>query len=142
MDEEQNNTVNDTLNTENKGKNAAKSAKKGIKKGKSIIGKMKNIKLLAPLASILSSLGIIFLIIGFIGFFTTLPGLAVEKIIEWIEGFWDWVVASDEIEVESEDLVDLANYIQELGYGLVENGFVTKENVSYRRQWTGKRNKN
>lgn len=67
---------------------------------------------------------IIFLIIGFIGFFVTLPGLATEKIKDAASSFLGWLLQSDSIKVSNDQITDLAQYIQELGYGLEECGFV------------------
>ncbi|MBO5005334.1 MAG: C39 family peptidase [Clostridia bacterium] len=123
----------DTARSSGKGKEGARKAKNAAKRGKKFFNGLKGIKSLAPLVSVLSTIGIalliIFLIIGFIGFFTTLPGLAMEKIAEICENFWNWFAGAEKIEVGENDLVDLANYIQELGYELVGSGFATKSQV-------------
>ncbi len=126
-------SVQDTAKSSGKGKDGAKKAKDAAKRGKKFFGGLKGIQSLAPLVSILGTIGIalliIFLIIGFIGFFTTLPGLAMEKFTEACKNFWDWVVGSETIEISENDLVDLANYIQELGYELVGNGFASESQI-------------
>lgn len=131
--EEEAGTVQDTAKSSGKGKQGAQKAKNTAKKGKERFNKAKNIKSLAPLVSALGAIGIalliIFLIIGFIGFFTTIPGLAMEKITEACKNFWNWVKGAEKIEIGEEDLVDLANYIQDLGYELVGNGFATSSQI-------------
>ena len=44
----------------------------------------------------------------------------MEKVTEACKNFWNWVKGAEKIEVSETDLVDLANYIQNLGYGLRE----------------------
>lgn len=127
-------SVQDTAKSSGKGKDGAKKAKDAAKRGKKFFDGLKGIQSLAPLVSALGTIGIalliIFLIIGFIGFFTTLPGLAMEKFTEACKNFWNWVVGAEKIEVSETDLVDLANYIQELGYELVGNGFASESQIT------------
>lgn len=127
-------SVQDTAKSSGKGKDGAKKAKDAAKRGKKFFDGLKGIQSLAPLVSALSTIGIalliIFLIIGFIGFFTTLPGLAMEKFTEACKNFWNWVAGAEKIEISENDLVDLANYIQELGYELVGNGFASKSQIT------------
>lgn len=124
----------DTAKTSGKGKDGAKKAKDTAKRAKKFFDGLKGIQALAPLISALSTIGIalliIFLIIGFIGFFTTLPGLAMEKFTEACKNFWKWVIGAEKIEISETDLVDLANYIQELGYELVGNGFASESQIT------------
>lgn len=126
-------SVQDTAKSSGKGKDGAKKAKDAAKRGKKFFDGLKGIQSLAPLVSALGTIGIalliIFLIIGFIGFFTTLPGLAMEKFTEACKNFWNWVTGAEKIEISETDLVDLANYIQELGYELVGNGFASKSQI-------------
>lgn len=126
-------SVQDTAKSSGKGKDGAKKAKDAAKRGKKFFDGLKGIQALAPLVSALGTIGIalliIFLIIGFIGFFTTLPGLAMEKFTEACKNFFNWIVASDTIEISESDLVDLGNYIQDLGYELVGNGFASKSQI-------------
>lgn len=126
-------SVQDTAKSSGKGKDGAKKAKDAAKRGKKFFDGLKGIQSLAPLVSALGTIGIalliIFLIIGFIGFFTTLPGLAMEKFTEACKNFWNWVVGSETIEISESDLVDLGNYIQDLGYELVGNGFASKSQI-------------
>ena len=133
-------SVQDTARSSGKGKQGAQKAKDTAKKGKQLLDAAKNVKALAPLVSALSAIGIalliIFLIIGFLGFFTTLPGLAMEKFTEACKNFWNWVVGAETIEIKETDLVELANYIQDLGYELVGNGFGSKDQIE-RDETTG-----
>lgn len=127
-------SVQDTAKSSGKGKDGAKKAKDAAKRGKKFFDGLKGIQALAPLVSALGTIGIalliIFLIIGFIGFFTTLPGLAMEKFTEACKNFWNWVIGAEKIEVSETDLVDLANYVQELGYELVGNGFASESQIT------------
>lgn len=126
-------SVQDTAKSSGKGKDGAKKAKDAAKRGKKFFDGLKGIQALAPLVSALGTIGIalliIFLIIGFIGFFTTLPGLAMEKFVETCKGFFDWVIGAEKIEISEDKLVDLGNYIQDLGYELVGNGFACESQI-------------
>lgn len=121
-------SVQDTAKSSGKGKDGAKKAKDAAKRGKKFFDGLKGIQSLAPLVSALSTIGIalliIFLIIGFIGFFTTLPELAMEKFCENASSFLKWLLGSEKIDVSDDQITDLANYIQELGYSLEGCGFV------------------
>lgn len=64
----------------------------------------------------------------------------MEKVTEACKNFWNWVKGAEKIEVSETDLVDLANYIQNLGYGLREYGFATEEQIGFDSN-TGKVNK-
>lgn len=132
MSEQQNqNTIDDTMKSgSNKsGADKVQGAKNAVNKSKNVLNKMKGVKSLAPLVSVISTIGIIllvlFLIIGFIGFFVTLPGLAIDKFLEACQGFWRWFIRDDSIQVEDSQIVDLAQYINDLGYDLEGYGFVT-----------------
>lgn len=152
MEQEQNSTINETTqgpNTsgaKNAGKNAGKKAAKAAKKaGKAAKNAGKVAKgmpsLLAFFATpvgwvvliIILIIIIIFLVIGIIGFLATAPGIMMEKIANFfkdaIKDIYRDPTASTEIEVSDEAKVDLANYIQELGYDLVGYGFADSENI-------------
>lgn len=120
-------SVQDTAKSSGKGKQGAKKTKDAAKRGKKIFNELKNIKSLAPLVSVLSTVGIalliIFLIIGFIGFFTTLPGLMLDKLLDFSRNFMGWFLNMDSIKIEEEQVVNLANYIESMGYGIEECGF-------------------
>ena len=126
--EEQVNSASDKINVD--------PAKEKINNGKEKVKKvLSNKKVMAFIAShivpILIVLAIIILILITIGqyaFFTTMPGLVLEKIKEfglsvWAEfkGFFtgDRVEAS----VSKEDVLDLAQYLQNMGYDIESCGF-------------------
>lgn len=126
-------------------------AKDKYDKGKEIWNKIKGIKALAPLVTIISVLGmvllIVFLVIGFVAFFITMPGLFVNRAVEMCRNFWDNIVLGKEnIEIKSEDIVDFAQYIEDLGYDLEGYGFATKSSIEREEidddsRVTGKRGK-
>ena len=121
-------SVQDTARSSGKGKQGAQKAKDTAKKGKKLLDSAKNVKALAPLVSAIGAIGIalliIFLIIGFLGFFTTLPGLAMEKFTDNARTFLGWLIGSDNIKVSDEQITNLANYVEQLGYSLEGCGFV------------------
>lgn len=152
MQEKQNSSINETTQGPNTssaksvgkkaGKKAAKAAKKAGKAAKNAGKVAKGIpSLLAFFATpvgwvvlgIILVIIIIFLVIGIIGFFATAPGIMMEKIANFfkdaIKEIYRDPRESMEIEVSEEAKVDLANYIQELGYDLIGYGFADSENI-------------
>ena len=76
-------------------------------------------------------LGIIVLIIVVVGvyyFFTTIPGLAMAKLKAILQGGIDlvqsWFTTEADAYINEEDVVELANYLEELEYDLVGYGFI------------------
>lgn len=140
MSEQQNqNTIDDTMKSgSNKsGADKVQGAKNAVNKSKNVLNKMKGVKSLAPLVSVISTIGIIllvlFLIIGFIGFFVTLPGLAIDKFLEACTNAWRWMWGDNSINFEGENIVELGQYIEDLGYDLEGYGFVTPGAVIYEK---------
>lgn len=152
MEEEQNSSINETTQGPNTssaksvGKKAGKKATKAVKKtGKAAKNAGKVAKCMPSLLAFFATpvgwilLGIIlliiiiFLVIGIIGFFATAPGIMMEKIgnflKEAVNAIYEDPTKSVEIQVSEEQKVNLANYIQELGYDVVGYGFLDSENV-------------
>lgn len=125
--QEETGSVQDTAKSSGMGKQGAKKTKDAVKGGKKFFSKIKNIKSLAPLVSVIGTIGIvlliIFLIIGFIGFFTTLPSLMMDKFLDFSRNVLDWLLNVDSIKIEEEQVVNLANYVENMGYGIEECGF-------------------
>lgn len=79
------------------------------------------------------AIGIIILIIffvgGYIGFFTLLPGLTVSKIKELaqkgIDTVQSWFTTEADAYVNEVDVVELANYLEQMDYDLIGYGFIT-----------------
>lgn len=73
---------------------------------------------------------IIILVIGFIGFFATMPGLTKEKISQFyektIKNLYTSSSTTPEVEVDDDEKVALANYIDELGYDVIGYGFLDR----------------
>lgn len=150
MGEGQNSNIDDTIQEpktsgmKNAGKKAGKKAGRTIKRARKA-AKKSGIGFIPSLLSLITTpigwvlFGIIailiigFLVIGIIGFFATAPGIMMEKIANFfkdaIKEIYRDPRASTEIEVSEEAKVDLANYIQELGYDIVGYGFSDSENI-------------
>ena len=97
---------------------------------KGIWDKVKGMKAFAPIASVIGYIAvfliIIFLIVGFVAFFITMPGLFFNKFIQACQGFWNSIVGDDEtFTVNEEEVVNLANYIEDLGYDVEGFGFAS-----------------
>lgn len=128
----------DELTEENKGKasdkgrkavngakNAAKAAKKIKKAGVAI-------KLIAVLWWVVLIIVIIFLLIGAYSFFTTLPGMMLDKISETVGGLWDDLCAvfvGNEQYIKDEDQYELSDYLNNMGYDVVGYGFASPDDV-------------
>lgn len=72
---------------------------------------------------------IIIAIIGIIGFVVTLPGLMKDKLKAFSTGISDWwkMLYQNEsvVNIKDEDVVELGNYIEQMGYDLIGFGFIT-----------------
>ena len=113
-------------------------AKKKIEKEakQKILTKMGTTKLMSLLAPILPYLGIalliillIIILIGIIMFLLMLPGILMGKITALVEGaakalesFWE---GKEDAAVDTEDIIGVADYLENMGYDLKEYGFVT-----------------
>lgn len=147
MDEENKGTINDTM--QQKPKKSASDRVQGAKnkydKSKKAWNTIKGIKSLAPLVTVITWVAVIllivFLLIGAIGFFVTLPGLAIDKFTEACTNFWKWCWGKTEINVSDGTVDDVAAYIEEMGYDLVGYGFVSSDGVQENEQ-TGKKTVN
>ena len=113
-------------------------AKKKIEKEakQKILTKMGSTKLMSLLAPILPYLAIalliiilIIILIGIIMFLLMLPGILMGKITALVEGaakalesFWE---GKEDAAVDTEDIIGVADYLENMGYDLKEYGFVT-----------------
>lgn len=152
MDDEEKNESAPKLNES--GKSALENAEDLGNKAHKLKGlweKLKSFEALAPLVSAIGAIAlallIIFLVIGYIAFFISMPGLFVNKFVNVCKSFWhDIIIADESIHVDETKLVDLANYIEDLGYDLEAFGFATKgsivrEDLENNESSTGKRGK-
>lgn len=101
-----------------------------------ILTKMGTTKLMSLLAPILPYLAIalliiilIIILIGIIMFLLMLPGILMGKITALVEGaakalesFWE---GKEDAAVDTEDIIGVADYLENMGYDLKEYGFVT-----------------
>lgn len=135
MSEQNGSTIDDTMKSGSKktGAEKAQSAVNKFNKAKKNISRIRSIKSLAWLTSLIGTIGsvllVIFLLIGAIGFLVTLPGLAMDKIKKACEGFFKWCFGDQSIKVESDDINNLAHYIEDLGYDLVGYGFASSNSI-------------
>lgn len=71
---------------------------------------------------------IVMMVIGFLSFFIDGIGLISEMFLKLANGLWtnlsSFFVGRDEATVKSENLVDVANYLEEMGYELEDYGFL------------------
>ena len=113
----------------------AQGAKQKMDKAKKIANKAKRIKGLSSIVAAASWIMIILLIIiilvGFIAFFLTMPGLMIDRFLQACKDFWkDYIVGDESIEVKDEQMVSLANYIEDLGYDLHAFGFANNASIT------------
>ena len=108
-------------------KNKAENTKK-------LWDKVKGMKAFAPLATVMGyiavALIIIFLVVGFVGFFITMPGLFFNKFIQFCQGFFEDMIGQELIQIGGDEVIDLANYIEDLGYDLEAFGFATGNSIT------------
>lgn len=139
MDEEQNKGV-ETAGKQAEEKKQNQGNKKNpaqkvqsAKKAAKVISKLKNVAVLGPVIGILA---IIVLIIGLLSFFFTMPGLFLENIKETAKNLWNSFLnvfdgsASVDRTITDEQMIDLAQRIDSMGYDISAYGFadVLEEN--------------
>lgn len=115
-----------------KGKKGLGDVAKGIKKSIDNIKRIINfIKSLPPQVWLV--IGIIILIIflvgGLIGFILFIPGLTINALKQFAQGAIDtvqsWFTTDADAYINEQDVIDLANYLEEMEYNLVGYGFIT-----------------
>lgn len=82
---------------------------------------------------------IILLIIGAISFFTTVPGMMMDKITEISSGLWQGFKSFFEgnaAYITEEDQTTLAEYIENMGYDVVGYGFATPNEIQVQTENT------
>lgn len=71
---------------------------------------------------------ILLLLIGFVSFFINGPGLVRDKILKFADGIWTNVkglfVGLDQAQVKEENIIEIADYLEEMGYDLANYGFL------------------
>ncbi len=123
--------------SDNKGEGGAKKAADAGKKAADLAKKTKRAadlgKLFAtPLGWIIMGIVIailvLFLILGAISFLQTMPGLILGKIKTLATDAWDWIaseISAKDVEqsIKEENLLDIAQYVEDMGYDLYTTGF-------------------
>lgn len=150
QENEKNNQTEETINSASDkiiNDNTKKSLNK-IKKGAGNAAKkvIKNPKVMAfiaahfiPIIIIIAIIVAIIIVIGDVAFLLTMPGMIHEKIKETALGFWSnftgWFTGdSTTAGINQEDIVGLAQYLQNMGYDIESYGLGTPEyedNESY-----------
>ena len=106
----------------------AKGIKKSVDKVKKLINFLKHIPPQVLLVIAIVAL-IIFIVVGVIGFILFIPGLAINALKQFAQGAIDtvqsWFTTEADAYINEEDIVDLANYLEEMEYDLVGYGFIT-----------------
>ena len=73
----------------------------------------------------------IIIIIGVVGFLTSIPGLMIGKLKDIAQGVVDeiqsWFTTGADAYINDEDVVDLANYLEEMEYDLIGYGFINAD---------------
>ena len=106
----------------------AKGIKGSVDKVKKLINFLKSIPPQVLLVIAIVAL-IIFVVVGVIGFILFIPGLAINALKQFAQGAIDviqsWFTTEADAYINEEDIVDLANYLEELEYDLIGYGFIT-----------------
>ncbi len=120
----------DSLNPEAVNPNVKKAGKQLANFAKKIakaIGKAirKIIELLIKLGPVGIIILVILLIVVIIIAFFSMPGMMRDKLLSLFKINWDWLKPGAVQSLDNQDIIDVANYIEEMGYSLVGDGFVT-----------------
>ena len=106
---------------EEKGKKSLGDVAKGVKKSIDKVKKLINIlKSIPPQAWLIIAIVvlIIFVVVGVIGFILFIPGLAINALKQFAQGAIDtvqsWFTTEADAYINEEDIVDLANYLEEM----------------------------
>lgn len=67
---------------------------------------------------------VIFILIGFVGFFQALPGNVLGKLGESITSWVTNLFVDTRFEIKQSDLIDICKYLEDMGYDLEGYGFV------------------
>lgn len=82
---------------------------------------------------------IIIILIGVFGFLTAIPSMTLEKLKELVMGIWDnvqgYFIGIDHAAVNEEDVIEVAQYLYDMGYDLEGCGFV--EDVEFEKDDNG-----
>ncbi|MCI8965102.1 MAG: hypothetical protein HFJ43_01905 [Clostridia bacterium] len=82
---------------------------------------------------------IIIILIGVFGFLTAIPSMTLEKLKELVMGIWDnvqgYFIGIDHAAVNEEDVIEVAQYLYDMGYDLEGCGFV--EDVEFEEDDNG-----
>ena len=129
--------------TSNAAKNAAKdvatkeAASSAVAAGATAV----SVPILPIILAILIAILIIIFIIGGLAFMVSLPGLTngkikkeFQKILDSIEGFF---IGNDEAQVSEADIINVAQYLENMGYELKSNGFLTPNGEEIKKDENG-----
>ena len=102
--------------------------KMGSTKGMSVVSSV--LKIIGPyIWPILLVIAAIIIIIGLIMFILTLPGALMAKLNAILQSFGEKIAAffsgSEEAQVKMQDVIDVADYLESMGYDLYQYGFLT-----------------
>ncbi len=82
---------------------------------------------------------LIIILIGVFGFLTAIPSMTLEKLKELVMGIWDnvqgYFIGLDQASVNEEDVIEVAQYLHDMGYDLEGCGFV--EDVEFEEDKNG-----
>ena len=121
---------NDLMPTEASSNTAGRAAGAAKKTGRiaKLIKSLKTFGLLGSLAiGVITIVILIILIIGFIGFFLEMPGLLNDKISQIastvLSEFQRWFGGDNSVYISDESQLELAQYLENMGYPPYEYGF-------------------
>lgn len=117
----------------------AKEAVEVAKKSKEVASKGKATATLAgPIVTVLTTILLIILaiiiVVGFICFFIFMPGQVIAKLNELGTKFLDEMqslIEGEQEVVHSEEIANVANYLEQMGYDLKGEGFVSGDVDNY-----------
>lgn len=113
------------IGEENQEKQKRRNKGNLLTKGKKLLKIIRKI----PLPITITVVGVILLIIiivGVLGFFLTMPGMVHDKLVELSSKFWNpiqQIFIGNWVNIDEEDEIELANYLENMGYDLYGYGF-------------------
>lgn len=94
-----------------------------------------------PLLIVLLIILLIIILIGIVGFFTTMPQFLINKIKQLAQDIFDdlqgYIIGMDESTVNKDDIIGVAQYLNDMGYDLVGMGFADSVEIYGQRNEKG-----
>lgn len=134
-DDDENDLTPEVPESKSSAVDKVQKTKKAVDNAKKVADLAKKSSKFAKLGPIIGTVGIVILVIiiivGVLMFFVFMPGMVAEKlkqvaqsIVDWFQSKWE---GAAEAYTNEEQILEVANYLDQMGYDLKGYGFVTED---------------